>query len=749
MQVLTLDLKNSTTQKPAFYQSSDPSQNMLTLTVSNYTGSAISFNSARSKLRIGFAHLLSASEVNAITIQDSDWHATPVNSSRGSALELSRKDSLQLDVNASFSLSLTVPSVSEQPDSGNLTILYSGITGIDDDETVLRFFVLKPPSGKPALPLDAGWLNGMPSVVYVSPDPNNLLSSSLGLFLSNKSNGPLVDTTDNPNGARFLISFPTIPRPAPHSPMPDPGLNGLTYDDLAKDIWMQAVGDGMNQWSISTAYGASNETLVWELRPLSPDILGANQSVELFIDNIRTVLPPFTTSIHIQYLDIPGYDDGVITLHLQKCNPTPGILYFDTSQADIGLGETAELNWDTFAVRSLELSYSVDGKRVVKSSDNGDIKLQSKGFPISPKITTTYTLTAYIATEKYIQRQLTVTVNQLNVVMVIEPLTLTQGATAMMSWNVSGSDRDTCMLDPGGIKLPLSGVEYPLIVNATTPYSITAYNSKKRPPETVVQTTVTVPKVKINTFTASTDSGVDPGSTVTLSWNTEYASTISLEPAADLDPPVSTHPLQLIDNRVVRPQHSTTYTLTTTGYDGPLQEQATVSVNQVEITSFTSSPNPTQPGETATISWTTNHSTSATLTGQIQVSLPNGSVQVNPQRDTDYTLTCIGPNGPVSKSLTLETKCVKIKRFELKCLEENYYICQNIGARFAVIWTVENATSTELIDLSKNKVVATKSGELTVEVYFIPKTYRLVAKGPVGPTSQELTVQYQIPPVTG
>jgi hypothetical protein len=396
MPQLTLDLKNSTTKKPAFYQSNDPVQNNLTLTVSNYSGSTVTFVGGSSKLRIGFANLLSSSEVNAITVSDSNWQCTPVNSPRGVSLELHRKDSLQLAANASIRLSLTVPSVAEQSTSGNLTILYTEVTGIEDDETVLRFFVLKPPSGKQPLPLDAGWMSGMPSVVYISPDQNNLLPNSLGIFLNNTSDDPLVHATDNTSGLRFLISFPTIPRPDSKTPMPDPGLNALTYDDLAKDIWMQVVGDEENQWSFSPAYGSSNEALVWELKPLSPGILGAGQSVELFIDNIRTVLPPFTSSLHIQYLDIPGYDDDVITLHLQKIIPTTGILFFYADNANIGQGDSAVLFWSTFAVQSLELSYSVDDRTVIKSSDNGDIQLNENGYTLNHMNTTTYTLTAYL-----------------------------------------------------------------------------------------------------------------------------------------------------------------------------------------------------------------------------------------------------------------------------------------------------------------------------------------------------------------
>jgi hypothetical protein len=670
MKALALDFENSSTHKPAFYQSNDPAMNVLILTISNHTGTPVTFDSDTSKLRIDFANLLSDSEVHAIVIQDAEWHGTPVNSHHGVALELSCHHPIQLADKTILSFSLSIPSVGAQSkhDSGNLTILYTGLIGIEDDETVLRFFVLKPPSGKPSLPLDMDWMSNMPPIVFVSPNENALLTNSLGIFLSNKSNDRLVYETGTACQPRFLISFSTIPRPDSHTPIPNPGRNALTYDDLAKDIWIRVVGDEMNMWSLSPSYGSYNEALVWELRPLSPGILGAGESVELFIDNIRTVLPPFTTALHIQYLDIPGYDDGVITLHMEKSKPSPGILSFYADDANIDIGESVSLTWSTFAVASLVLTYSVDEQTIVKRSSNGDITLQGSGYKVTPHATTTYTLTAFAESGDSVQRQLTVMVNHLNVSMVIVPLSITQGGTAKMSWKVSGSDQDTCVLDPGGILLPLSGVDYPLLVNETTPFSITAFNRKNSPPATSVQTIVSVLPVTIHSFTATPNTPVEAGSPVTLSWNTEYASSIALEPADDLDPPVSTHPLQPIDRRTVRRQNNTTYTLTATGLNGPVHTEVPVTVHSVEITSFTASRTVAHRAEKVILSWTTNRATSAWLFGgaleRIQSeSLAKGSIYIKPSRDMTYTLSCLGPNGPAEAHVAIEISTAQILSF--------------------------------------------------------------------------------------
>ncbi|WP_127529482.1 hypothetical protein [Paenibacillus kobensis] len=625
MYSLTIDFNNRSTKKPAFYQSNDPAQNELTLTVSNNTGSPVTFPAGSSQLRIGFGSLLSTKEANAITISDAGWSVSPDNASRGAAVALSPKSDVQLGVNASFSLNVTLPSVSKQPASGNLTILWSGVTGTTDDEIVLRFFILKPPSGKPVLPLNAGWLSSMPAVVYVSADSNNLLANSLGLFLSNASGSPLADLNATGTNPRFLISFPTIARPDPNDPFPNPGMNALTYDDLAKDIGMRAIGDGNNNWSLTPAYGTSNESLVWELKPLTPGILGGGQSVEVIVDRIRTALPPFTTVMHIQYVDIPGYDDGIITLHLQKSSPEPGIMSFYSEATNIELGDSATLNWSTFAVRSLELSYSIDDQTIVKSSDNGDILLDETGYKLPLNQSTTFTLTAYDMMGQCVQKQLIITVHQLAISMGIQPLVLAQGSTAKLSWKVSGSDQDTCILDPGGIMLPLSGTDYRLTVMETTTYAITAFNSKRNPACLSNETTVSVPPVSIVSFTS--DSTKFEGLPIRLSWNVEYASSVEFDPIELMIPPRET-PLRPVDRCEVLPQRSTTYTLTANGFNGPVQAKVEVQVIPVEIVCFKVEPSDAVTDKPYKLIWETRGADRVKLDGNL--CSESGSILIEP-----------------------------------------------------------------------------------------------------------------------
>jgi hypothetical protein len=209
--------------------------------------------------------------------------------------------------------------------------------------------------------------------------------------------------------------------------------------------------------------------------------------------------------------------------------------------------------------------------------------------------------------------------------------------------------------------MPLSGVDYPLTVAATTSYTITAYNSKRKPPEAVAQTTVNVLPARIDSFKSNPNSAVDAGTPVILSWKTDFAYTVALDPVDDLDPPVSTHPLLPIDSRTVRPKQNMTYTLTATGLKDPVKAHLPVAVKSVEIVSFTVTPNETYPGGKVTLKWQVKNTNAiwikagslgwSTKEEKVDHSYFNEESEIydNPSNDTTYTLKCVGPNGPVEQ----------------------------------------------------------------------------------------------------
>ncbi|MCA1557709.1 MAG: hypothetical protein LC731_04115, partial [Acidobacteria bacterium] len=148
------------------------------------------------------------------------------------------------------------------------------------------------------------------------------------------------------------------------------------------------------------------------------------------------------------------------------------------------------------------------------------------------------------------------------------------------------------------------------------------------------------------------------------------------------------------------------------------------------------------PGVAATLSWTTQQATSASIDqGVGAVALPSGtqSVTPNPQTDTTYTLTGQGPNGPVTAQVTLVVNSVKLSANAVwqgidNAGYDSYYYTLN--------WSTQNATSVQLYDSLHNTTTPVgASGSITVYTHQESNTpYTLTAWGP-GQSPVSVTVE--------
>jgi hypothetical protein len=71
------------------------------------------------------------------------------------------------------------------------------------------------------------------------------------------------------------------------------------------------------------------------------------------------------------------------------------------------------------------------------------------------------------------------------------------------------------------------------------------------------------------------------------------------------------------------------------------------------ITSFKAEPDSIQPGQTATLTWAVENPQGTTIDPGIGVVTPRGSRRVTPAATTTYVLSTKGPNGEVTKQLTV------------------------------------------------------------------------------------------------
>jgi hypothetical protein len=76
---------------------------------------------------------------------------------------------------------------------------------------------------------------------------------------------------------------------------------------------------------------------------------------------------------------------------------------------------------------------------------------------------------------------------------------------------------------------------------------------------------------------------------------------------------------------------------------------STTAPGQIRIVSFNAIPAQIQSGQSATLTWTIENASSATITpGVGTVSASSGSVTVSPTQTTNYTLTATGPTGTIT-----------------------------------------------------------------------------------------------------
>lgn len=207
------------------------------------------------------------------------------------------------------------------------------------------------------------------------------------------------------------------------------------------------------------------------------------------------------------------------------------------------------------------------------------------------------------------------------------PLTLGKGAICHISWQTNA---DQCVLDPGSKTVVAPNGTTTLSFEQSTNLTLTAIKGSDI---TQQSRSITVVPPVIQSFTATPTGPINAGDAVTIQWATQYATTVSLSPDIGT--------VQASDSIVVNPKNSTNYILTCTGLGNPVVQAVTVTVNSVKIDSFTVNPTVTNPGDGATLSWTVERATAASIDNGIgAVALPSGTHQVNPQRDTNYTLTC-------------------------------------------------------------------------------------------------------------
>ncbi len=273
------------------------------------------------------------------------------------------------------------------------------------------------------------------------------------------------------------------------------------------------------------------------------------------------VSPAETTTYKLTARNKVGEESQTVTVTVEK--PGVRIVSFTANPSSIEEGKSSSLAWLT------------ENADQVTISNVGTVQ-PSGSTPVTPRQTTTYTLTA---SNKFgsVTAQVTVTVTTVVKPPVDPPKILSftanpteigEGESSTLRWKVEGATSvEISTLGPQ----TLEG-DKPVSPRTTTTYVLRAKNESG---EVTASVTVTViPQVTIGSFTANPTTTAKPGDPSTLSWTTTGATSVTISGVGGAAVNGST---------TVNPQQDTTYTLTASNKKFSVSRTVTVKVTPAVV----------------------------------------------------------------------------------------------------------------------------------------------------------------------
>jgi hypothetical protein len=313
------------------------------------------------------------------------------------------------------------------------------------------------------------------------------------------------------------------------------------------------------------------------------------------------------------------------------------------------------------------------------------------------------------------------------------PASITAGQSSTLSWSTTGATAVT-ISTIGSV--PLNGTD-PVSPTTTTTYTLTATNANGSVSAnaTVV---VTTPSTALTACFAS-PTNIMAGESSTLNYTSTNATSVSISPTVGT--------VGLSGTAVVSPTTSTTYTVTANGPNGQTSTcSIAVSVTAgalPRIVQFSASPLTILSGQSSTLLWVVDNSTSQTIT-TLGTVVAAGSQSVTPTATTTYTLTATNAAGSVTATATVTVN--QIPNPVIVSFTANPNPQTTPGAAVVLNCQTQNAASITMAGLTF------LTPNITYSVY--PQTttsYSCIATGENGVTASKsitVTVGSTPPPTT-
>jgi hypothetical protein len=284
----------------------------------------------------------------------------------------------------------------------------------------------------------------------------------------------------------------------------------------------------------STIAAGGKSTLSWQVQNATSVVISGIGSVNAVAGSAE-VSPTKTTTYTLTAKNDTSEVNSTVTVTVNTVGPR--ILSFTAAPASIRSGEASTLVWNT------ENADTVNIDKIGNVATTGTSQ-------VSPTDTTTYKLTATNGSGS-VSQTVTVSVNKPSAPTIVSftgsPLEIGEGASSTLSWQVTGATS----VDISGVGSQTLQGSTSVTPKTTTTYVLTARNGGGDATASV--TIVVVPKVVINSFTATPSTITTSGGKSTLSWSTTGATTVSISGVGTVTPSGS------VD---VAPTADTTYTIT-------------------------------------------------------------------------------------------------------------------------------------------------------------------------------------------
>ena len=493
-----------------------------------------------------------------------------------------------------------------------------------------------------------------PITCSISPTDIQLVQPGASATLKWQTTGNIssVSISPDPGGGTPGTSGNRLVRPAGTTTYrftaTDPG--GRSYKCAAGvTVWEQPVVSRFKADPDSIDSGEET-TLDWSTRhatevSISPDPGGGTPGAS----GSRDVSPSADTTYTLK-AENPAWKETAATSATAPVTvgATPGKPVIDSFSANptrIDPSGSSTLTWTTTGADDVSIDQGV-----------GDVH-EDWSEPVSPTVTTTYTLTAtnavgsVMATAKVIVRP---RIDSFSA----SPSTIAPGDDSTLRWATTGASSANISPTVGSVAVDGNTDVSP---TADTTYTLTASNDDNDSVEAEVTVTVSEdppdPDPTCDSFTA-TPANICSGGSSTLSWRTTDADSVSISP----DPGGGT--LAVDGSQSVSPT-TTTYTLTATNTVGTAICKATVTVWDPPTATISASRTTINEGQPFTLSWSSSNAASASIDQGVGNVPPNasGSRELRPLEGTyTYTITATKATGsPCSNATDSVTVTVRAK----------------------------------------------------------------------------------------